>query len=239
MPKRGEIFQFKQFKVSHINSTMKVGTDAVLLGAWIDITDSISILDVGTGCGVISLMLAQRNSIVRIMAIDIDDSSVKEATKNFINSPWSERLDCLNTSLQEFSSDIKFDHIVSNPPFFLDGTLSPAKSRYAARHTIKLSYNDLLSNTTRLLKSGGKLSIIIPSEQEQMIIAIAKSSGLKVCRLLNFIPKKGMKSERSIITFLKSETEIVTERKEMIHYTEQNQWSEDYINLTRNFYFKL
>lgn len=160
-----DIFSFKKFKVHHGKSSMKVGVDAVLLGAWVN-PEGESILEVGSGCGVISLMVAQRNHLAKIEAIEIDASSVNEAKLNFEESPWKHRLEVRNAN---FPQDIlgegkKFDLIISNPPYFCSGINKPVTSRERARHQDTLSVFTLLSNAGALLKEGGRLAMIFPTE---------------------------------------------------------------------------
>jgi tRNA1Val (adenine37-N6)-methyltransferase len=137
---------------------MKVGTDAVLLGAWADVSGAKSILDIGTGCGVIALMLAQRSNAV-VDAVDIDEQSAKQAAENFKNSPW--KLNVFNTSIQKFEHD-RYDLIVSNPPFFSKSLLPPKAHRKLARHTESLSFAELFEAAERLLAPSGRFAIIVP-----------------------------------------------------------------------------
>ena len=140
------IFQFKKFSVKQDNSSMKVGTDAVLLGCWTQLRQiDKQLLEVGTGCGVISLIIAQRYNFVNIDAIDIDKASILDAKDNFNYSPWNNRLSAINDSLQTYNPDKQYDIIVSNPPYFNNSLQCPNNQRSVARHTNTLSYNDLLS----------------------------------------------------------------------------------------------
>lgn len=161
-----EMFSFKKFDVRHGKSSMKVGVDAVLLGAWVNLEECNEILEVGTGCGVISLILAQRNPQSFITAIDIDKNSIEESTYNFLNSPWKDRLTSI---IEEFPNETlkkkkKYDLIISNPPYFSSGIKQPSTSRERARHQDKLSVFSLLENGSRLLNETGKIAVIIPGE---------------------------------------------------------------------------
>ena len=140
-------FQFKQFTVWHDKCAMKVGADGVTLGAWADVSDVKSVLDIGCGSGLIALMIAQRSE-AGITAIDIDGQSIEQTKENTGNSPWSERIKTVHASLQQFAanSDVLFDLIVCNPPYFNNSLKSPSESRTMARHTDTLSYTDLITN---------------------------------------------------------------------------------------------
>lgn len=201
-------FRFKQFEVNHFRSAMKVGVDGVLIGAWCDVAGAGSILDVGTGCGLIALMAAQRNSRARVDAIDIDMDSVEEARGNFMESRWKERLRVINISLHELCSDVGkeivpshgYDLIVSNPPFFNSGGNPEASRRMAARHQGELSPLALLELAAGLLSERGMLSMIFPSEQLDEVNTFAKSYGWRLRRLAHVkghpsAPEKRVMSE--------------------------------------------
>ena len=152
---RRDYFDFKQFSVANKLSAMPVSTDSVLIGAWCNVDDAFRALDVGTGTGVIALMLAQRNPNLTVDAIDIDENSTLEASDNFANSPWSNRL---NISLADFNDwQGKYDLVVSNPPFFIDGIHSPNVARASARHAQSLTYKQLISHGFALLNDNGRL----------------------------------------------------------------------------------
>ncbi|MBQ6583784.1 MAG: methyltransferase, partial [Alistipes sp.] len=154
-------FRFKQFKVEQDGVAMKVGTDGVLLGAWADCSSASSILDIGTGTGVIALMLAQRSSARHIVGVDIDTAAVECAAANFAASPWAERLTAVESSVQEFGGE-RFDLIVSNPPYFVDSLHSPDGQRTVARHTTELTFETLDCSVCRLLADGGRFALILP-----------------------------------------------------------------------------
>lgn len=164
---------------------MKVGVDAVLLGSWIDCKSSKRILDVGTGCGIIALLLAQRTKEAEIDAIDIDVMSVGEATLNFRISPWSERL---RIEKKFFPQDVllskeSYDLIVSNPPYFLSGITKPTTRREKARHQGSLSVYSLLENAPSILKEGGRLGMIFPKDFLEPIVDKSKENGFIIRRL--------------------------------------------------------
>ncbi|MCH5240633.1 MAG: methyltransferase [Muribaculaceae bacterium] len=189
------VFRFKEFRVEHSRSSMKVGVDAVLLGAWaVSIKKEPYILDVGTGCGVIALMLAQRYPAATIQGIDIDEASISEAQTNINNSPWGSRL---SAALKRFPEDIlnssqRYDLIVSNPPFFDSGVKNPTTPREKARHQAALSPYSLIENSPSLLNTGGSLCMIIPYEILAKVMKLVEEKGLcvnKVCYVKNNIKR--------------------------------------------------
>lgn len=179
-------FYFKQFSVSHVRSAIKVGVDGVLIGAWCNCRNAKHILDVGTGCGVIALMLAQRNSMAQVLGVDIDPCSLAEAEDNISVSPWSDRVrveydDFCNTKLEQ-----DFDLIVSNPPFFRSGVDKVDSARLAARHQESLPLSSLIDSAYKLLSSSGRFAIVLPLEFESEIIARAANKGMspiRICRV--------------------------------------------------------
>lgn len=231
------IFQFKQFAVRHEKSTMKIGTDAVLLGAWANPFGARRILDIGTGCGIIALMLAQRNLEADITGIDIDMESIAEATNNAKNSPWHKRIAYENTSLQSFYPTTPFDLIVSNPPFFQSGTTSPIAARKSARHTTKLSFSTLLHNASRLLSANGNFSVVVPESAQKEFIAVAKTLKLHLNQITFFKPLSKKKVERVMMNFCRNKT--VCKESTLIHYQDDGAWTKEYIGLTKDFYLKL
>lgn len=208
------MFRFKQFIVHDDRCAMKVGTDGVLLGAWADVSflsgsDAKSaILDIGTGSGLIALMLAQRTmSDTHIFAIDIDSDAVSQASENFSASPWSSRLHARNLSLQDIDSrefpDSSFSLIVSNPPYFVDSLKNPDLGRQTARHTDTLNYEDLISCSARLLCPDGQLALILPAEAESVIIRLAESHHLYPLRICHVHGSARKPAKRVMIQFLK------------------------------------
>ncbi len=231
------IFRFKQFAVSHANSSMKVGTDAVIIGSWADVKNSQTILDIGTGSGIIALMMAQKNEGAKIKAIDIDENSIHEASQNFKQSPWSERLEAECIALQNYGLSHKnqFDHIISNPPFFSKSTPSPEKARHNARHTDTLSADDFFKYSILLLTEHGKISLIIPFYSSNDWIKTAEKYNLFPSRITNVISYPGKPVERLLIEF--SNEKLMIESSEFcLRKGKGMVYSEEYIELTKDFY---
>lgn len=230
-----EPFQFKAFRMQHHRSSMKIGTDAVLLGAWACVNGAKRILDVGTGSGVIALMIAQRTtSDVVIEAIDIDRESVEEASANARSSPWSEKINIHRSSLQEFQSLTKFDLIISNPPFFQNSLLPPAPSRQQARHDEMLSFEDLIFHSTRLLQKAGQLSLILPFAEGRQFKTLAAERGLFLVRETAVFTKASKPQERWLLEFSLSTGKKTTDK--IILFEQRGTKTDAYRELTHPFY---
>lgn len=249
MSKHKEPFRFKMFEVEHCKSSMKVGVDAVALGAWCGGTESgsgnsaLSILDVGCGCGVISLMLAQRWNNSKITAIDIDKPSVKECGYNFQNSPWGERLEAINIDFFEFCSKCKesgilFDCIVSNPPYFESGLANIDSARLKARHQSELNPVSVILGGSEILKSDGWIALVVPFDQESWIRECCIDNSLRVTRLLRLRDRAGKVPKRSFIQISKEDRDSQTEIDEITIKGEDGEYSEVYKNLCKDFYIK-
>jgi tRNA1Val (adenine37-N6)-methyltransferase len=232
------VFRFKQFSIEDSNCAMKVGTDAVLLGAWANVKGVKRILDVGTGCGIIALMLAQRTEEdVNIEGIEIEEQSAIQAQENLEKTLWYNRILFHNYSLQTFRSAYKYDLIVSNPPYFNNSQLPPTNQRARARHTDTLSYEELIVHSKKFLKSKGKLAVVLPYEEGKEFLSLASLHQLFCIRQLAFYSRKGKPQERWLFEF---STEPLTLKTEMlVLHGAGESWSEDYKKLTRDFYLKI
>ena len=231
-------FKFKQFIVFQDKCAMKVGTDGVLLGAWASANNPNNILDIGTGTGLISLMLAQRYK-ANITAIDIDRDSFLQSTENLRNSPWADKLNSLQISLQEFAKtcNTKFDLIVSNPPYFDNSLKSIDDKRTKARHTDTLSFSDLVTNAKKLLDKDGIFSVIIPSETEILFCNIAKNNNLFCIKKTYIKPTPNKPAKRILLQFSMIETKLII--SELIVEITRHNYTVDYINLTKDFYLNM
>lgn len=236
-------FRFQQFFVRHDRSSMKVGTDGVLLGAWSPIcrenseNSEFRILDVGTGSGLIALMLAQRCPEAQIDAIDIDEASCLQAQENVDASPWAERLHVAQSSLQDWQ-DREYDLVVSNPPYFVDSLKAPDAARCAARHNDTLPFRTLIAESTRRLKPDGTLAVIVPAEAEDELQFLAETEGLRCTQKCYVHPKPGRPAKRVMLAWKHSNTSArlggLTE-----HLTledDRGGRSEAYQQLTKDFY---
>lgn len=218
---------------------MKVGTDGVLLGAWADIKDATNILDIGTGSGLIALMLAQR-SMAQITAIDIDENAIIQAQLNVNNSPWTNRIQLIECNLTEFtrSVSLKFDVIVSNPPFFKNSLKTPNISRTVARHASTDFHNEIIASAQELLTETGKLYLILPLTEGNECICFAQKSGFFCTKKTYVYPKPHSPAKRLLLEFARQKSdcdgsELYIETNERHHY------SDAFTNLVKNFYLKL
>jgi len=233
---REKVFRFKQFAVLNDRTAMKVGTDGVLLGAWCPVAGARHVLDVGTGCGVIALMIAQRNHEAVITGIDIDHDAVQEATLNFERSPWSDRLTAVEGNFNDMSTS-GFDVIVSNPPFFTDGVLPAGDARIAARHTQSLTYRQLIEGAARLLSSHGALALISPTDAEGEIIEAATFATLPVRQVTHVIPVDGALPKRTL--WLLTPRDIAYHEDTVTIANRDGTFTQEYIELTGDFYLKM
>lgn len=197
------MFEFKQFSVDDEQCAMKVGTDGVLLGAWADVAESKHILDIGTGSGLIALMVAQRSVEAKVLGIDIDANAVSQARSNFVKSPWSERLTAEQCDVRELYTEQQFDHIVSNPPYFVETTESPNEARATARHAAHLKFGDIVEVAERLLADGGGLSVILPTDVAAMFRREAFER-LWLSRQTDVVTKLGEPPRRTMMEFRKT-----------------------------------
>ncbi len=237
MSKSGTHFHFKQFTVRHDRSTMKVGTDGVLLGAWVDIANSKHILDIGTGSGVIALMLAQRTTPdVMIDAVEVEQEDAEQAKENVAHSPWPRRIEVHASSIQNYKSDDLYDLIVSNPPYFNNSAKPPDEKRIQARHTTTLPYDVLLRHVKQLLEPNGRLAVILPFTEGLEFETLAKHEELFCIRKTAFRTRREKPIERWLMEFSRSKKLLV--EHEILLYNDGLEWSDDYISLTRDFYLK-
>jgi tRNA1Val (adenine37-N6)-methyltransferase len=232
-----EIFRFKQFSVAHNLCAQKVGTDGVLLGAWTDVPESVThILDIGTGSGLIALMMTQKSN-AGIDAFDIDENACKQARLNFNNSLWEERLNVFHSSLQDFIPNKKYDLIVSNPPFFENSLKPDKKERSWARHNDSLSIEDLIVYSKKMLKQEGRLSVIIPFEQKAAFLEIAAKNSFSLKRITNVRGTAASKIKRVLLeSAFETELNFEIQENELIIEESRNQYTSAYKNLTKDFY---
>ena len=232
-------FEFKQFTVFHDKCAMKVGTDGVLLGAWASINNAEKILDIGTGSGLVALMLAQRARSAQIDSIEIDAEATKQANQNFKDSPFCNISACQNISLQDFAKKEtgKYDLIVSNPPFFLQSLKSPDAQRTTARHTDSLPIEVLIESASQLLNRDGRISFIFPSTEKEYLLSLAKNHNLCVSRITNVYPTPESDIKRVLLEFSKAHKP--TEESILIIENSRHNYSPQFETLLKDFYLKL
>ncbi len=240
-------FKFKQFEVNQNRCAMKIGTDGVLLGAWTSIENRpFSILDIGAGTGILSLMLAQRYPAEIIDAIEIDDDAYEQCVDNFEASPWGDRLFCYHASLEEFTEEIddKYDLIISNPPFYSEDYKTDDKQRDMARFQDAMPLDHLIESVSKLLSEEGTFSVIIPFKEQEKLIKSALSSKLYPNRITHVKGNSTSQIKRSLIEFSfrpsannstrdDIKTEVLT-----IELSRHNH-TKEYINLTKDFYLNM
>lgn len=242
-------FKFKQFEVKQEQSAQKIGTDSVLLATWCDVVPDISnVLDVGVGTGVISLILAQRLRHAQIDGVEIDDGAFEEATTNFENSPWSDRLYCYHASFQEFYEEDDmgfFDLIISNPPYFetpQHDTDQVKSSREIARFDDSLPFEELIYGVYQLLSKTGTFACIIPKDRENRFIEIAAHYQLDPVRITYVRGTATSEVKRCLMefSFRESETErLAVEKQELVLEISRHVYTKEYLELVKDFYLKL
>ena len=233
-------FRFKQFEIHQDRCAMKVGTDGVLLGAWPAIDGISRVLDIGTGSGVIALMLAQRASKALIHGVEIDGDAKEQADENARRSPWTERIQIHGGAIQDFTigEGEVFDLIVSNPPFFSGGTLSENHSRNAVRHTVKLPSGELLRSVRRLLSTQGKFCVILPYIEGLRFVELASSYNLYCTRMTEVLPKPGKPIARLLLQFENDAMPLMKDRL-TIQGHDPDSWTDEYRMLTGAFYLHM
>lgn len=235
------MFQFKQFSIQQDRCAMKVGTDGVLLGAWCPLDQRpFSILDIGTGTGVIALMLAQRSVAEQIDAIEIDEEAYEQAVDNFENSPWRDRLFCFHAGLDEFMEEPEdeYDLIVSNPPFYREDFKAANEQRDLARFQDAMPFEDLVEAADLLLSENGVFAVIIPFKEEERFIDLCATFELYPVRVTRVKGTPETPIIRSLLAFKRYELSTLT-ADELVIETARHQYTEDYIALTQDFYLKM
>ncbi|MDD2293977.1 MAG: methyltransferase [Bacteroidales bacterium] len=233
-------FKFKRFSINNQHSAMKVNTDGVLLGAWVSLSSEDTLLmDIGTGTGVMALIVAQRLSDLsehpfRIEAIDIDEASVCEAADNFASSPWKESLRAENCRLQSYRRQCKeFDLLFCNPPYFKDSLKAPSLRRSNARHEESLPGPDIIVGAKELLSPHGRLSLILPPVEGDGFITITKGNGLYLNRICKVKSRPGLEVKRYMMEFSFRQTDLM---EESLTIQEESDYTAEYKSLTKDFY---
>ena len=232
-------FSFKQFSIVQERSAMKVGIDSVLFGAWINVNNAKRILDIGTGTGLLSLMLAQRSDAT-IDAVEIDEGAASEALGNVSTSPWFDRISVYNADFIQYTQtcDQRYDLIVSNPPYFENSLEAATKERTHARHSSSLSFEDLIRCTEKLLTIDGHLALILPVKEAEGIISIAKEYQLYINKLIRVKPNSRKAVNRYLMEFSREESDII-EQEIMIYGDQKSGYSAFFEQLTKSYYLYL
>ncbi|MFD2568730.1 tRNA1(Val) (adenine(37)-N6)-methyltransferase [Pseudotenacibaculum haliotis] len=222
---------------------MKVGTDGVLLGAWCSLDHyPDTILDVGSGTGLIALMLAQRCDAMTIDAVEIDESAYEQTVENFEQSDWADRLFCYHSPFKEFAEEMaeeeeQYDLIISNPPFYTDEYETEDDARNKARFTSSLSFEELIKGANHLLSPSGKFVVVVPFKEEQLFVSLASKSKWFLNRVCRVKGTADTEIKRSLLEFSFQETELVEE--ELVIEISRHNYTERYKELTRDFYLKM
>ncbi len=234
----GSTFRFKQFEIEHTASAMKVGTDGVLLGAWAEIPPSAtSILDVGTGSGLIALMMAQRTPSAEITAVEIDDAAAAEARSNVFRSVWSDRISVISEDFISAPSETKYDLIISNPPFFTEDLQSPDTRRALARHGDTLNPISLLRKAAGMLTADGSVAFIAPTSLDDEISFTASLCRLNPSHKTHVCTKAGKQPSRTLWQLTAAD---VSARCDTLDIRDaDNQYTPQYLNLVNDFYLWL
>ncbi|MFV0554695.1 MAG: tRNA1(Val) (adenine(37)-N6)-methyltransferase [Mangrovibacterium sp.] len=231
-------FQFKQFCITQEKSAMKVGFDGVLLGAWCDVSESMHCLDIGTGTGMIALMLAQRNPQAMVQAIEIDNAAFEEAQFNVSQSCFAERVQVVQGDFLAWNASEKFQHVVSNPPFYTESMASANESRSKARQAEYFPLETWLPKAKSLLAAGGKISFIYPAKELKLIERVAAASGLHAHRLCWVKPSPSKPSHRLLVELRAEEAPQVATSEINLRPDGSNDYSAEYMELCREFYLK-
>jgi len=230
------LFHFKQFSIDDSQCAMKVGMDAVFLGAWTNIKNAERILEIGTGSGLIALMLAQKSNAL-VDAIEIDKQAFEQAKINIANSFWKERINVIHSSIQDYckSNKTKYDLIVTNPPYFINSYKAPLKKRRIARHNDLLSHEDIINSSLNLLANYGRLNLII-SFNEGMIFKTKSETSKLYCNMITYIKPNANKSPNRLMMEFSNNNKTLIENELIIEKAKRHDYTDAYKELTRDFY---
>ena len=235
------IFNFKMFAIQQDRCAMKVGTDSVLLGAWCPIENNpFSVLDIGAGTGILSLMIAQRSNAEQIDALEIDEEAYEQCVENFENSPWGDRLFCFHAGLDEFvdEPEDEYDLIISNPPFYSEDYKTENSQRDLARFQEAMPFDDLVEAADLLLSENGIFAVIIPYKEEEKFIDLCAEVELFPVKVTRIKGTPNTEIKRSLLAFKRYELPVL-EADELVIETSRHKYTEEYIDLTKDFYLKM
>ena len=235
------MFKFKQFTLNQDRCAMKIGTDAVLLGAWCPIDNTPkSILDIGAGTGVLALMLAQRTNADQIDALEIDEEAYEQCVENFEASAWADKLFCYHAGLDEFvdEPEDEYDLIISNPPFYSEDFKTENEQRDLARFQDAMPFEDLIEAADLLLSENGTFAVVIPYKEEERFIDLCAEYELYPVKATRVKGSHKTPIIRSLLAFKRYELSVLT-ADELVVEINRHEYTDDYINLTQDFYLKM
>ena len=232
-------FRCKQFTIEDDQCAMKVGTDSLMLGSWVEVNGAKHILDIGTGSGLLAIMLAQKaDHICQIEGIDIDRNAIKQAKVNASNSPWSQQLHFYQRSLQEYASNIKYELIVSNPPYFPENIsankIDSLTNRQRARQTLTLDHQSLLQHVVLMMAEQGQFYCVLPAQSAELFCKYAQQVGLYCVNMLWVLAKPNKTASRVLMAF--SLQQASQKAQQIIIHTHDGNYSADYMALCQDFY---
>ena len=229
-------FFFKKFGLFHHRSTMKIGTDAIILGRWVEVSENDDVLDIGTGCGLLPLMLAQKG-IKSADAVEIDDESCEEAAQNFANSAWNSRLSAINNDVKDYAAKCskKYDLIVSNPPFYFGDNIPEKAKKGLARHTNTLSYKDLLQSVKKMLKPDGRFALVLPAIESKTFLKEAENQGFFLKKEMKIVPIEGKEPNRINMQLVVNQVDKV-ETETFVLRNQDHSFTKDYKDFLKDFY---
>ena len=230
-------FRFKKFTIHQDRCAMKVGTDGVILGAWVNVRGMHSALDIGTGTGLLALMLAQRQKKLKVTALEIDPAATLQALENVAESPFSSQVQVIHSDFRTFQSEdsVKFDILICNPPYF-SASLQPAQTERAiARHSETLEISDIFKRAEELLNANGEINVVVPASREEEVVKSAAVMGLHVTRILRVIPVPGKEAARTCLCF-SWEKLMLKEESLVIEEGPRHMYTKEYRELTKDFY---
>ncbi|MDR2291897.1 MAG: methyltransferase [Prevotellaceae bacterium] len=232
-------FSFKQFVIYQEKSAMKVGVDGVMLGAWTDVAKAVNILDIGTGTGLIAIMMAQRNSIANIDAVEIEQQSYEQAVENVNRCIWKNRINVIHEKFQTFAeiTQKRYDLIVSNPPYFIASLQSPEMQRTVARHSLLLTQDDLINGVDKILCDTGKFAAIFPYIEANIFIAKAAVQNIFCNKKTNIKPSPEKPVKRIMLEFSRIKQNLM-ENTICIETGKRHDYTAEYKMLTKDFYIK-
>ena len=233
-------FAFKQFCIEQENTAMKVSTDGILLGAWVNLSGVKSLLDVGAGTGLLSLMCRQRAECLAVTAVEIESGAFQDANLNIQSSPWQDDIVLYQSAIQDFQSDIQYDLVISNPPYFNDSLKGPSTSRNLARHTDSLSFSALLNEFKRLSHPRSRLAVVLPYKEGTEFIELAQKQDLYLVRKCEVKTTERKAISRLLIEFeYKANSGFIEPEHTLLCIHENGQYSANFIVLCRDFYLKM